>query len=320
MGVARITSGKSFLLTHSQRVEGALVRKRISSGITRGRAVGLAAATVMAGGVAAGLMASPAFADPGPVLIATNTVVTNVAMSQQPNDPGSAMLTVHVSVTAKGGTSAPTGDVIISAGSDNCAAAMTGPAASAVSTGSCNIANMANGTYAVSAAYQGADNWSGSSTANKTQVIISMPSQTDVVSWLSCSKSVNIGGSGSCTLTVKNDGSSTATGITAEIALPSRLSARSCGHGWGWGPLTGHGGGCSLTGHAATWQIRSLTAGASRSETLRFTAGQNGYPWDFGRSHHSQDVTVHGSAVTASQRHSNSRANVMIHPRAGWFW
>jgi hypothetical protein len=344
------------------------------------------------------------------MLIATKTVVTG--SSQQPNDSLGAVLKVSVQVTAQGGSSAPAGDVIVNAGpSNNCAAAVSGPANSKVSTGSCEVHNLADQTYSVYAAYRGSGSWSASKTSSDTQVTLTSnvapaitsgtpaekatagewydatiaasgtptptykldpnaPSwlsinsttgavsgrvphslsgnqftysviasnsvgnatagpytvsvtgtrQSDVVSSLSCSKSVTIGRSGSCTLTVKNDGSRTASGVTAVIALPSRLSASYCGHGWGWGWLTGHSGGCTLSHNTAAWQLSSLAASASKSETLHFTAGQNGYPWGFGRSHHWNSVTVKGYADTSSQSPSTAKATVVIHPRSGWFW
>jgi hypothetical protein len=362
---------------------------------------------VVASGVAATWLSGPAFASPGPMLIATKTIVTGAA--QQPNDSLGAVLKVTVQVTAEGGPSAPVGDVIVNAGpSNNCAASVTGPANSRVSTGSCEVHNLADQTYNVTATYKGSGNWSGSSTGSNdevalgaapaitsgtpaekavpgenyrftfsasgspaptytlganapswlgingstgqvsgtvpsrvgqfsysviasnaagtatagpyTVVVTSANSQSDVVTGLSCSRSVAIGGSGSCTLTVTNDGASTATGIRADITLPRQLSVRNCGHGWGWGWFTGRSGGCSLNGHTATWQIGSLAAGASKSETLRFTAGQGGYSWGFGRSHSVNRVTVRAAASLWSQPTSHSHTTVVIHPRLGWIW
>jgi hypothetical protein len=376
----------------------------------------MTAATVVVGGVAATMLASSALASsalasPGPMLIATQTVITGT--SQQPNDSLGAVLKVNVQVTSKGGSSAPTGDVIVNAGpSNNCAAAVSGPLGSTVSTGSCEVHNLADQTYGVYGAYRGSGNWSASSTG-KTQVTLSsntapaitsstppekatvgedyqftfsasgnpapaykldanapswlsingstgavsgtVPwalrgseftysviasnsvgtatagpytvdvtrsghSQSDVVSSLTCSGSVTIGRTGSCTLTVTNDGSSTASGVTAAIALPSQLSARSCGHSSGWGWLTGRNGGCTLGGNTATWQIGSLAAGASKAEKVTFTAKQGGYASGFGHHHRWNSVTVRGFADTASQSASKSKATVVIHPRSGWFW
>jgi hypothetical protein len=272
------------------------------------------------GGVAASLLATSALASPGPMLIATKTVVTG--SSQQANDSLGAVLQVDVQVTAEGGTTGPTGDVIVNAGpSNNCAASLTATAGSTVSTGSCDVHNLSDTTYSVYAAYRGSDNWSQSTTSSDTSVTLtSSTSPTDVVSSLSCSKSVNIGGSGNCALTVTNDGSSTAAGVTAGIKLPSALSVRSCGRGGGWGWLTGRGGGCSVKGGTTSWNVGSLAAGAAKTEKLSFTANQGGYGSGYGHSHRWNSVTVKGAATTSSQSPSASKATVVIHPRSGWFW
>jgi hypothetical protein len=296
------------------------VRKLI---LTGRRAVGIAAATVVVGGVAATWLAGSALASPGPMLIATQTVVTGTA--QQPNDSLGAVLKVNVQVTAKGGTTGPTGDVIVKAGpSNNCAASLTAVGGgSTESTGSCEVHNLSDQTYSVSANYSGSGNWSQSWTTSNTSATLTSstpPVTTDVVSSLSCSRSVTIAKTGTCTLTVTNNGSSTASGITADISLPWQLSARSCGRSWGWGWLTGHTGGCTLNHNTATWKISSLAAGASKSEKLTFSASQGGYGSGFGHSHRWNSVTVKGSADTASQSPSNSKAKVTIYPRSGWFW
>lgn len=373
----------------------------------------MAVATVVVGGVAATWLAGSALASPGPMLIATKTVVTGT--SQQPNDSLGAVLKVNVQVTAQGGTSGPTGDVIVNAGpSNNCAASLTPVGGgSTESTGNCEVHNLADQTYSVYGTYRGSGNWSASSTTSNTSatltsntapaitsstppekatvgenyqftftasgtptptykldanapswlsinsstgavsgkvpwalrgsqftysviasnsvgnatagpytVFVGRPghTSTDVVSSLSCSKSVAIGKTGTCTLTVTNDGSSTASNVTADISLPWQLTARSCGHSWGWGWLTGHNGGCTLSHNTATWNISSLAAGASKAEKLTFSAGQGGYAPSFGHNHRWNSVTVKGSADTASQSASNSKARVTIYPRSGWFW
>jgi uncharacterized repeat protein (TIGR01451 family) len=252
------------------------------------------------------------------MLIATKTVVTQT--TQQANDSNGAVLQVDVQVTALGGSSAPGGKVIVNAGASNTCTAWLGNPNGLASTGSCDVHGLADQTYDVWAKYQGAGNLSSSPTTANTQATLTGSTQSDVASSLSCSHSVTVGRSGKCTLTVTNNGSSTATGITASVTLPSRLSTRSCGHGWGWGWLSNRGGGCSLKGNTATWTISSLAAGASKAETLNFSASQNGYAYGYGHHHRWNSVTVWGSADTSSQSASNSKATVVIYPRSGWFW
>jgi uncharacterized repeat protein (TIGR01451 family) len=294
------------------------VRKLISK-----RAVGVAAATVVLSGVAATGLASTAFADPGPMLLATKTVITQT--TQLANDSNGAVLQVDVQVTAQGGSTSPSGLVVVDVGSssNSCNVWLKGQSGGTASSGSCDVHGLSDQTYNVWANYKGYANWSGSPTTASTQATLAGSTASDVVSSLSCSSSVTVGRSGSCTLTVTNDGSSTATGVTASITLPSRLTARSCGHGGGWGWWSNRGGGCSLNGNTATWAISSLAAGASKAETLNFSASQNGYGNSFGRHHRTNTVTVWGSADTSSQSASNSKATVVIHPRQerwGWFW
>jgi hypothetical protein len=390
------------------------VRKLTSGGR---RAVAIAASAVVLGGVAATLLSTNALADPGPMLIATKTTIVGTPQ-QEANDSLGAVLSVNVQVQALGGSTGPTGDVIVNAGpSNNCAASLTPTANSTVSTGSCEVHNLSDQTYSVYAQYRGSGNWSasktdssdsvtltnnnkapaitsgtpaekasvgedyqatisasgtptptysldknapswlsinsttgavsgtvpsslggntftysviasnsvGNATAGPYTVAVAAPANaTDVVSSLKCSKSVSIAGNGSCTLTVTNDGSSTASNITAEITLPSALTARSCGHsgggGWGWIISGGSNGGCSIGNSGASWSISSLAAGASKNVKLNFIAGAGGYGWGYGHHHSHNSVTVKGSATTSSQSPSVSKATVKVSPRWGWFW
>jgi hypothetical protein len=387
------------------------VRKLIPSGSSGRRAVGLAAAAVVVGGAAATWLASSAHATtPGPMLLATTTAVTGT--TQLTSEKSGAVLKVGVSVTAGGGSKAPTGDVVVSAGSDNCTASVHGANGGTVSTGSCDIYGLSTGTVSVTAAYKGAGDWSASSTASGTSVTLNgapaitsgapptttsvgasytftftasgtpaatftldgpkwltinstsgavsgtVPSgiksfkysvtatnsagtatggpykvtvsqnasATDVVASLSCSKSVNINGSGKCSLTVENDGSATAYAVTAQVKLPSQLRA-DCGQTEGW---FGNGGTCKGT---VSWKISSLAAGASKVEKLTFTANQGGYSSSYGKTHSTDKVTVKGSATTDAQSASISSTTVTIHAKKrssgsgsgsgggiGWLW
>jgi hypothetical protein len=339
------------------------------------------------------------------MLIATKTAVTGT--TQLASDKSGAVLKVGVSVTAEGGSTPPTGEVVVSAGSDSCNAWVHGASGGTVSTGTCDIYGLSTGTVSVTAAYKGASDWSDSSTADGTSVTLndgpaitsSTPpektsvgasytftftasgtpaptftldapkwltidgtsgvvsgtvpsgiskftysvtatnsegkatagpytvavspnaSTTDVVASLSCSKSVNIDGSGKCSLTVTNNGSATAYDATAQIKLPWQLKA-SCGQTEGW---FGNGGTCKSN---VTWKIKSLAAGASQVEKLTFSVNQGGYSSGYGKSHKAENVTVKGTATTDSQSASTSSTTVTIHPKksnggsgiGGWLW
>ena len=247
------------------------------------RIAGVAAALMMAGGLASTVMAGTAFA--GPIIFATTTSITGSSQAQLPwsNDP---VVTIKFSVTAGGGNSAPTGDVTVrvAGSSDSCHAALTSNSGM-TSSGSCDFSDLAPGSYTLQAAYGGAQKLSKSVSGAYGLTIGSRQGEGATVSTrLSCPAAVNAGQSGNCTLTVINHGPGTAVNVVAEIALPSALRARYCDGGW-WNP------GCSLRGNDARRHLGNLPAGQVRFLTVHFTAAGNRW------YRHSSLVTVVGSAT-----------------------
>lgn len=93
---------------------------------------------------------------------------------------------------------------------------------------------------------------------------------TRVVTWLNCPRSVYVGQGGSCTLNVKNTGSTVAHGVNAGIALPRALTARWCSLGWGWS--WGRGPACKIHDNTATWQVGRMWPGQTKAFLVFFTA------------------------------------------------
>jgi Bacterial Ig-like domain (group 3)/Domain of unknown function DUF11 len=238
---------------------------------------------MMAGGLAGTVMAGTAFA--GPIIFATTTSITGTSQAQPAwnSDP---VVTVNVSVTAGGGNSAPTGDVTVSVAghSDSCHAALTSSSGLA-SRGSCELRDLAHGSYTLQAEYAGVNQLGKSVSGDHALTVASSSGQGATIrAHLSCPAAVNAGQSGNCELTVANSGPGTAVNVAAEIALPSALHARYCGNRW-WNP------GCSLRHNDATWRLGNLRRWQVKSLTVHFTAAGN-------RSSRSSSlVTVTGSAT-----------------------
>ena len=237
----------------------------------------------MAGGLAGTMMAGTAFA--GPIIFTSATSITGTSQAQQSwsNDP---VVTVKISVTAGGGSSAPAGDVTVNVAhhSDSCKAALTS-SSGLTSSGSCELRDLGPGSYTLQAAYPGASQL-GKSASGNYALTVSRPSGqgATVRTGLSCPVAVNAGQSGNCKLTVANRGPGTAVNVVAEIALPSQLKARYCGNAW-WNP------GCRVHNNDATWHLGNLRAWQVKTLTVHFTAAGN-------RSfRHSSLVTVTGSAT-----------------------
>jgi hypothetical protein len=110
---------------------------------------------------------------------------------------------------------------------------------------------------------------------------------------LNCPSSVKAGQTASCTLTVTDNGSSSARDVTASIDLPSALQAKYCGQAadwrWGW-----NGADCSISGNDATAQLGTVQAGQSKTVSVYFRASDS---WSW-RS--SDKVKVTGSAQSGS--------------------
>jgi len=90
------------------------------------------------------------------------------------------------------------------------------------------------------------------------------PRRADVSAALSCPAAVATGHEATCTLTVANAGPDTADHVTADILLPSKLTAESCAPG------------CTQDTSTATWTVPALDSGATASFALTVRAGARG--------------------------------------------
>ncbi|HZR51507.1 MAG TPA: putative Ig domain-containing protein [Streptosporangiaceae bacterium] len=133
-----------------------------------------------------------------------------------------------------------------------------------------------------------------------------------LVTQLFCSRSVVVGGGGSCTLVVLNRGNGPAAAVNAVIALPSPLRVRSCSHARNLGA-----GGCVVRNNAASWRIGTLNPGHRTSVSVFFSVRSP----VIGRNWHSAKVTVQGIGLwgvqvwAGRQQSTFSYAHLTIYPR-----
>jgi Putative Ig domain len=131
-----------------------------------------------------------------------------------------------------------------------------------------------------------------------------------VTTRLDCVRYVLSGRSGSCVLIVVNQGGGAATDVSADIALPARLHARSCGRG------------CTLHGNTAAWRLGALAPGQAKAVGITFTAWYQPARWNL----HPIRVTVTGGAQWGQRvwwrqpASSYATARVTIFPRGRWTW
>jgi len=256
------------------------IRRRVSGR----RAAGVAAGLIMAGGLAGTMLAGTANAIP--IIFATTTSITATSQAQQGASADPAV-TVHFAVTASGGDSWPAGQVTIRVAGQwqSCHADLT-HGAGLTSTGSCDLSDLNPGSYTLRAQYGGASQYAKSASGNHALTITSPSGRNAwVKAKLSCPTAVNAGRSGTCKLTVTNDGPGTAVNVLATITLPSDLHARYCGNLWWWNQ------GCSLRHNIATSHLGNLKAWQAKSLTVHFTAAGNRWSW------HTNLAIVLGSAA-----------------------
>jgi hypothetical protein len=107
-----------------------------------------------------------------------------------------------------------------------------------------------------------ASNVAGSVTAGPFQVTVS--AKADVTAALSCPVALTVGASGTCTLTVANNGPALAAKVAAGALVPANLTVTGCSDG------------CSQLGGALGWSLGSLPAGQSDALTISVTAAHAG--------------------------------------------
>src|SRR3974390_2016563 len=130
------------------------------------RTAGLTAGVILTGSLVGAVLLTPgpAFAD-----TTVDTTTTIAGTTQTPTGQGNT-LNVQVSVVPASGTASPTGMVDVSAGPGSCTVTLAQQGSSATAVGSCNITNLADGNYAVTAAYQGSASFTPSSTQAKVTI------------------------------------------------------------------------------------------------------------------------------------------------------
>lgn len=120
------------------------------------RKTGVAAAVLMAGGLAGTVLLTPgtAFADTGP---SVNTATSITSTHQWNYSWNVSTVRIDVSVTAQSGGSAAAGDVVVSAGParDQSCAAELDQSSGLTSTGYCYLKYLADGWYKLTASYGG---------------------------------------------------------------------------------------------------------------------------------------------------------------------
>jgi hypothetical protein len=157
-----------------------------------------------------------------------------------------------------------------------------------------------------------ASNGVGKVTAGAFTVSVSPSGRHEhVTTRLDCPHWVISGHSGTCTLTISNNGPRAAADLNAEIALPSQLRLRGCG--WDRG--------CWVNRNTASWHLSTLFGWQTKSVSVWFTAGFGGPRWDARRPFH---VTVTGIAQWGNGEWwqpsgvSYAFAHVTIYPHRWW--
>lgn len=285
------------------------------------RKAGLAAAVVMAGG-----LAGTALLAPGTAFAAAPTSTT-ISVTQSGANGSGAELEANIHVTAPGAP-APTGIITVNTFGHSYGCTTTLNATSGdESWASCSLGWVPSGTFGFQATYSPSGVFTGSFsgydwvTIAGTSSVGTGPGQNQhghLSTSLSCPASVRNGGTGTCTLTVTNDswnyGGGSATNVSAKISLPKQLTADSCAANdqarpWGWND-------CSISGNTASAYLGSLAWGHSQTLSVTFTAHSfGGWYWN-----HRHGVEVTGSASTNGNwnwgwsQTSTSNAWVIITP------
>src|ERR1700733_5620179 len=173
------------------------------------------AAVILIGGLLGSVLLSPGTA------FAATTVNTTTAITgtTQTSTADGTTLDVQVSVTPASGTVWPAGKVWVSDGSGGCSVTLVQEGSNAVGVGSCNIYDLSNGTYSLTASYQGSP-WFSQSWSNPWWVNINHGGGAYITTYLSCTPKVYTRESGSCTLWVTNKGWAPSWDVTAQISLP----------------------------------------------------------------------------------------------------
>jgi uncharacterized repeat protein (TIGR01451 family) len=127
------------------------------------------------------------------------------------------------------------------------------------STGAITGTPTTAGTYDVT--ISATDNGGTTGTASFTWTIQALTGKADIAAKLSCPGSLTRGGTGTCTLTVSNNGPATARAVVAEVVLPASLIETTCSTG------------CAWHANVISWSQPYLAAGASVQDTITVKAG-----------------------------------------------
>ena len=105
----------------------------------------------------------------------------------------------------------------------------------------------------------------GTATAGPfTITVTNSAASADLSAALSCPASLTVGGTGTCTLTVANNGPAAASKVIAALALPAALSQVSCSSG------------CIRHANVDAWTLTSLASGASAKFSVTVKASRAG--------------------------------------------
>ena len=277
----------------------------------------MAAGAILAGGLAGGaLLTTPTAAFASTTVNTTVDTTTVITGTTQTSTWHGTTLNVQVSVTPASGTAWPAGTVSVFDGSGGCSVTLAEQGSTAVGAGNCNIGNLPDGTYTLTASYEGSSSF-GSSASGPDTVTIGRHGRVDINTYLRCPSKVFTGRHGTCTLFVSNSGATPAPDVTAQIALPPQLRADFCGFFLNFG--------CRISGNTAFENLGTLNPGHTKELTVVFTArtGFNLWGWHPG---HRFRVRVVGAAESGvpnwwffGQRVSFSTAYVTIIPRGFWW-
>jgi uncharacterized repeat protein (TIGR01451 family) len=171
-------------------------------------------------------------------------------------NPGAETGTVGTAISALDiAASSDKGDQIASYSATGLPAGLSVDTSTGAITGTPTTA----GTYDVT--ISATDNGGTTGTASFTWTIQPLTGEADIAANLSCPASLAPGGTGTCTLTVSNNGPATARAVVAEVVLPASVIETACSTG------------CARNANVTSWSQPYLAAGASVQDTVTVKAG-----------------------------------------------
>ncbi len=213
----------------------------------------------------AGNVTGAAIVANGDQVAGTSDTITDIVYDGETLVSGPDVVTVTNPGAQTGTVGTPIGALDIAASSDKgdqiasyAAAGLPAGLSVDTATGAITGTPATAGTYSVT--ISATDNGGTTGSASFSWTIGLARGPADIAAKLSCPGSLRPGGTGTCTLTVSNNGPATANSVVATVALPASLTEIACSTG------------CTRHGDEITWPLPYLADGASVRDTITVKA------------------------------------------------